>query len=103
MKNCEAEINRREIRIAKFKETLFATVKFEAYKWQGKYRYKITNGDGRSLVITTHQLFSQTQTRMKIADLTMTVLPNMTRAEYDEFVRAVIDISKDIDDGSPTS
>jgi hypothetical protein len=100
MKNCEAEINRREILIAKFKETLFATVTFEAFKWKGKYRYRVTNGDGLSLIITTHQLFSQTKTCMKIADLTMTVLPYMKQAEYGEFVRTVMDASTDIDDKS---
>jgi hypothetical protein len=100
MKNCEVESYQRELQIAKFKEKLFATVTFEAFKWKGEYRYRVTNGDGRSLIITTRQLFSQTKTRIKIADLTMTVLPYMKQAEYGEFVHAVMDFSKDIDDKS---
>lgn len=96
MENLAEQNHRRELQIARFEETLFETVKFEAFKWRGKYRYRLTNGDGRSITITTHQLFSQTETRIKIATLTMTVLPYMSQAEYGDFVKAVMDISIDI-------
>lgn len=99
-KNLAAQNERQEIYIANFQKTLFETVKFEAYKWQGKYRYRLTwKESGESITITSRQLFSQTETRKKIVRLTMrTVMPYMKQAVYGQFVKAVMDISRDIDD-----
>lgn len=93
--NCQGELDD-----ATFAEKLCQVVTFEAYMWNGKYRYRASDHFGHSISFNTYDLLSPKAMGRKMSMLSGMDMPKMTKIEYGRFAQAVMDASTVIDEKS---